>query len=293
MREGGTSSSRKGDSAKVQTPPAATAAADVPRSPTTTPPRRKSSPASPRPLAVLEVINKRSNGVFGEHDEGALVRLCACVETLLRRKAAEVSLLWSGMTERSLVRKGAATPGGDGGRGGNPADYARLESTLMRQFSEASPPSPDEDVVVPGEERERGRSSAALGSDGDGDGGGVDNGECGTSGGGRERSASDSACANGGACQTSSSAGDTGSVRRRCNSGSAETYGKVMAMHYGCTDGEDVRGITRKFTAETVQEESKLVDLGMNLFDLSSDQLLSLVERFFRNMELLDLFQVP
>lgn len=55
-------------------------------------------------------------------------------------------------------------------------------------------------------------------------------------------------------------------------------------MHGGrCHGGND---------GKTAQPESDLVDLSMSLFDLSSDRLLSLVERFFRSMGLTDLFQV-
>lgn len=98
---------------------------------------RQLSKTSARPLAVLKAINNRGSGIFNEHEERALVRLCAGVETLLRRKAAEVSLLWSGMTERTLVRKSNIR----GGPGGAWSNYARVESTIMRLYSEASFPA--------------------------------------------------------------------------------------------------------------------------------------------------------
>ncbi|CAN0428547.1 unnamed protein product, partial [Laminaria digitata] len=78
-------------------------------------------PVRPKPMAVLEVMNKRGAGMFTEHEEKALLRLCASVETLLRRKAAEIALLWSGMTERSLIRKGRECRGGEGEGGGGGA----------------------------------------------------------------------------------------------------------------------------------------------------------------------------
>ena len=234
------------------------------------PRRRRSSQLPPRPLAVLEVINKRGKGIFSKHDEGALVRLCTCVESLLRRKAAEVSLLWSGMAERSLIRKGTG-PGG--ARGGT--NYARVESTIMRLYSKA--PCPTEPPAVVGEKRTRRRSSAALHGGGGGGGGGVCHHH--------DRSASDSVCASAGG-------GDIGSVRRRGGS-DRDVSGKAV-VHEGAESGGGggIDGIDRMLTAETEQEESELVDLSVNLFELSTDRLLSLVGRFFHNMRLTEQFQV-
>lgn len=227
----------------------------------------------PRPLAVLEVINKRGKGIFSKHDEGALVRLCTFVESLLRRKAAEVSLLWSGLTERSLMRKGTA-PGG----AGSPTNYAQVESTIMRLYSKVQCPP---EAVGLGEKR------AIMSSAGLRGGGGGDDSDDGSSC-DRERSVSDSVCAEVGFGQSSSNSRGVGSVRRRGASDST-VPGKAVAIH---GSGGGGRGIDRMFMGETAQEESELVDLGMNLFDPSSDQLLSLVGRFFRNMGLTKLFKV-
>lgn len=90
-----------------------------------------------RPLAVLTATNKRGRGIFNEHEEQALVRLCAGVESLLRSKAAEVSLLLSGIKERCLIRKS----NNRGGAGGAWSNHARVESTIMRLYSEASFPA--------------------------------------------------------------------------------------------------------------------------------------------------------
>lgn len=237
--------------------------------------RRRSSQLPPSPLAVLEVINKRGKGIFSKHDEGALVRLCTCVESLLRRKAAEVSLLWSRMAERSLIRKGT----GPGGAGGGATNYARVESTIMRLYSKASYPT--ESVAV-GEKRTI-TYSASLHGDGGGDGGGGGDHH-------RELSAGDSTYANAGVGRSNSSnGGSIGSVRRRGGSDSAVSGKAAVVQGIG---GDGNVGIDRIFMGEAAQEESELVDLSMNLFELSSDQLLSLVGRFFRNMRLTELFQV-
>ncbi|CAM9762121.1 unnamed protein product, partial [Ectocarpus fasciculatus] len=258
--------------------------------PQPTPRRRRSSKMPARPLAVLEVINKRGKGVFNEHDENALVSLCARIELLLRNKAAEVALLYSGMTERSLIRQ---RNGGGGGDGGASTNYARVESTIMRLYSEAPLLA---DAAVPGEQQQRAPSqrddTAARGEGGGGGGGGsrrrgrrrsmsdteappaMDIGQTGERDGGRKRGGSDS----------SVSVGATGAAAGEGEGCSSRAGGSGGG-------GGDV-GVDRPISAERVQEESELVDLSMNLFDLSSEQLLSLVGRFFRSMGLTDRFQV-
>lgn len=241
------------------------------------PRRRRSSQLPPRPLAVLEVINKRGKGIFTKHDEDALVSLCTCVESLLRRKAAEVSLLWSGMTERSLMRKGDS-PGGTGA----PTNYARVESTIMRLYSKV--PCPNDPVAL-GEQRARRRNSRVLGDDGGGSGGGGSGGGEDSDGGGdRDRSARDRKC-------LKKARSDSGGDSVRPGGGIDSTVSATAAAAHGGGGGRS-GGIDRIFMGQATQEESELVDLGMNLFELSSDQLLSLVGRFFRNMGLTDLFQV-
>lgn len=221
---------------------------------------RRSSEIQGTSLAVLQVINNRGKGVFSEHDEDALVRLCACGESLLRRKAAEVSLLWSGMTERSLIRK-SNTLGGTGGAWFN---YARVESTMMRLYSGASFPA---DAVKLREKQKRGSHTLVGGRedhDGDGDGD-------------RKSDQTFIPLSNGshskaGLVQVS----EGGDGRRSSSHGSTASSG----------------GIVRMLSEDSVEEESKLMDLSMNLFELSSEQLLSLVGKFFRTMGLMDTYQV-
>ena len=235
---------------------------------------------SATPLAVLEVINKRGTGVFGKHDEGALVRLCACVESLLRKKAAEVALLWSGMTERSLLRKG----NGQGGACGASSNHARLETSMMRLYSKVPLPA---DSAVLGEHRARnGNVISAVSSPGSDYGGG---------GGGGERVVSESNLDGRGGHQRSASDGNIGGVEPGQGSETYDTNrrrGSDSAVLEGSAGVGDVGGVDRMLAGDTVQEDSELVDLSMNLFDLSSEQLLSLVGRFFRNMGLTDMFQV-
>lgn len=194
---------------------------------------RLSSKMPVRPLAVLRVTNKRGRGIFGEHDERALVRLCTAMEALLRSKAAEVSLLWSGMAERCLIRESNSAGGGAGGAWSN---HARVASTIMRLYSEASFPA---DAVAL--RRRRNERSAE----------------------GRRRSFSD------------------GGVESNPSSDNGRKPSLVAI------DDNDVVQVQR-----VVSETSELVDLSVNLFERSSEQLLSLVARFFRNMELMDAFQV-
>ncbi|CAM9664543.1 unnamed protein product, partial [Ectocarpus sp. 13 AM-2016] len=261
-----------------------------PPPPPPNPRRRRSSKMPARPLAVLEVINKRGNGVFNEHDENALVGLCARIELLLRNKAAEVALLYSGMTERSLIRQ----RNGGGGDGEASTNYARVESTIMRLYSEAPFLV---DAAVPGEQQQRAPSqrddTTARGGDvgGGGSGGGSRRR-------GRRRSMSDTEAPPG---MDVGQTGEGDGVRRRGGSDSSVSVGTAAASGEGegCPSraggsggGRGGPGVDRPISAESAQEESELVDLSMNLFDLSSEQLLSLVGRFFRNMELTDRFQI-
>lgn len=200
---------------------------------------------SARPLAVLKVTNKRGKGIFNEHEERALVRLCTGVESLLRSKAAEVSLLWSGMTERTLIRKS----NNRGGAGGAWSNHAQVESTIMRLYSEASFPA---DAVAL--RRQLSKRSAAADR--------------------RQRARSDNT--NNMYVDLAKKKSDGSQERQTHGSGGAKP-----ALD------DDVSRVHRVLTGE-----SELVDLGMSLFELSSEQLLSLVARFFRNMELTDMFQV-
>lgn len=240
------------------------ASAPTPRRPALS---RRSSKLPARPLAVLEVINKRGRGVFNEHDEEALVRLCACVESLLRRKAAEVALLWSGMTERSLIRKN------NGDSDGNVAssNSARFERAMMRLYSEAASFSPVEAAAL-GEQRMLGGSAL-------GDGGGDE---------GRERTASDS--------RVLMLGEEEDDLARRRDTSDSSVLGSSVTGSGGRTGRASgsggVGGVGRTLREERAREESELVDLSMNLFDMSSGQLLSLVMRFFRSMGLMEKFQV-
>ncbi|CAM9401097.1 unnamed protein product, partial [Discosporangium mesarthrocarpum] len=81
-----------------------------------------------RTIAVLEVLNKRAGGVFGEADERALMLLCSTVETLLLQKAAEVTLMRNGLADRS---RGGERSTWEGGR----SSSARIENALLRLYS--------------------------------------------------------------------------------------------------------------------------------------------------------------
>eukprot|EP00903_Cladosiphon_okamuranus_P017086 g15744.t2 len=205
--------------------------------------RHQSSKTPARPLAVLKVADKRSKGIFNEHEEHALVRLCAGVESLLRSKAAEVSLLCSGMTERSLIRNSNHR----GGAGGAWSNHARVESTIMRLYSEASFPA---DAVS----LRRRYSTRSV----------VE---------GRLRALSDSI-------------NDSFVDLAKKNGGSPE--GNAYGSGCGTPAVDDNVGRVHP----TLSEEWKLLDLSMSLFEVGSEQLLSLVARFFRNMELTDIFQI-
>lgn len=205
--------------------------------------RHQPSKTPARPLAVLEVTNKRGKGIFNEHEERALVRLCTGVESLLRSKAADVSLLWSGMTERTLIRNS----NNRGGAGGAWSNHARVESTIMRLYSEASFPA---DAVAL--RRQHSERSVAEG---------------------RQRALSDS---------TNDSFVDLA----KKSGGSPERNAHGSGPETPAVD-DDVSRVHRIF-----EEGSELVDLSMSLFEMGSEQLLSFVARFFRNMELTDMFQV-
>ena len=336
LGEGANASPRRGDdSTGPQTPPASTVAAtaadgkddddddddDLPQRPI--PMSRGSSLGSlneqARPLAVLEVINKRGDGIFGEHEEAALVRLCARVDSLLRRKAVEVSLLWSGMTERSFIRKSAAVgavpgagaggaAGGGANGGGSAVDRARIESNVVRQFSDFSPSNEDEGAAV-GDTWERRRSAAFTGGGGGG-------GDVGVGGAGTdseldarrvdlEHSASGDSTwppdnGSGKARSGAHGGGAPRCIRPGSKAEAAAVSGKSAADRRGCLGGSGRGGnhrVGRALVAEAAHEEeseseSELVNLGVNLFDQSSNRLLSLVGRFFRSLGLTELFQV-
>lgn len=219
---------------------------------------------------MLEVINKRGKGVFNEHDEDALVRLCACVESLLRRKAAEVSLLWSGMAERSMTRKCNS-------RGGAWSNSARVESTMMRLYSGATIPT---DPVLIARSKPGGAAAPDGGNGDDDDGGGGGGG--GNHKSDRRRAASDGTHDDVGLAQ----AGKDGD-RRRAGGNSSSAVSAVMGPPAAIRGGIDAMS-----SEDSAQEESELLDLSQSLFDMSSDQLSSLVCRFFRNLGLTDVFQV-
>ncbi|CAM9718648.1 unnamed protein product, partial [Ectocarpus sp. 13 AM-2016] len=246
--------------------------------------------AAARPLAVLQLSNKRGRGVFNEHDENALVSLCGRIELLLRDKAAETALLLLGMTERSLVRESNSR----GGAGGAWSNYARVQSAIMQLYSGATFPT---DAVATGRgsvaRRYRRSASDSLivvdtdvgqtGVERDGTGGGRDrrktvavSAENGVASGGSGGS--------GGAGEGSSSSGSDG-----IGGGGGGDSGRVLREENPAAAAAAAAAAQE----ETTHADSELVDLSMNLFDLSSQQLLSLVGRFFRDMELTDRFQIP
>ncbi|CAM9356125.1 unnamed protein product, partial [Hapterophycus canaliculatus] len=243
-----------------------------------------------RPLAVLKVTDKRGTGVFSEHDEEALWRLCVCVESLLRNKAAEVALLTSGMVERSLVRKSNSV----GGTGGAWSNYARVQSTIMRLYSQASFPI---DVAMRGRMhmRKKRGSTATVHSGGDLAGGGG-------GGGFLRRSLSGSKFASADLRQASLHSDD---ARRASESDTPISGGKaVVGGGERCSTSSGGKGIScasssgvgdgvgQILQGESTQEDSKLVDLSMSLFDMTAEKLLSLVQRFFQYMGLMSMFKI-
>ncbi|CAN0274865.1 unnamed protein product [Pylaiella littoralis] len=243
------------------------AAAGRAEAPPTSSPRRASKMPT-RPLAVVEVINKRGKGVFNEHDEDALVRLCACVESFLRRKAAEVSLLWSGMAERSMTRKCNS-------RGGAWSNSAWVESTMMRLYSGATIPT---DPVLIARSKPGGAAAPDGGNGDDDDGGG--------GGGGDHKSDRRRAASDGTHDVGLAQVGKDGD-RRRAGGNSSSAVSAVKGPPAA------IRGGINAMSSEvSAQEESELLDLSQSLFDMSSDQLSSLVCRFFRNLGLTDVFQI-
>lgn len=243
-------------------------------------------------MAVLEVLNKRGGGVFDKQDEHALVRLCACVESLLRRKAAEVALLKSGMTERSWIRSNSGRGGGHGSASSN---YARVESTIMRLYSESAPA----DMIL--REREKatpGAGRAALGghrSRSPNDGGAAD-ADCDWqtrkgSGNGRHSEASGGGGGGGDSCRERlgvSDGGLTGHDSGIGGRGGAELSPRTVLAGEERGEGDGDRVPVRA----AIEDHAELADLSMNMFDLSSAQQLSLVKKFVCSMGLMDTFQV-
>lgn len=255
----------------------------------------------PRPMAVLEVMNKRGGGVFDEPEETALLRLCGEVECLLRRKAAEVTLMKSGMALHSSFRNGQI---GDTAS----SNCARVESTIMRLYSESSPA----DVVFA--DRARGGFVASPGGGGDrghGGNGGGRRGGVGVSGesGGRSspregeeknqrprKGGTNGLAAPGASCVSGRSAGgnlgvvsdweeqssprlDVGSWEERVSSSAVDRAGATLRSGIRPPDA-------------IVEEESELVDWSLNIFERTAEQQLSFVERFFRSMGVTERFQV-
>lgn len=242
-------------------------------------------PSRPKPMAVLEVMNKQGGGVFDEPEHKALVRLCTAVETLLRRKAAEVALLKSGMMERSCSRSGHA---GDTAS----SNYARVESTIMRLYSETIPA----DIMFGEQQREllnaaggrgsrnvihrdvtkrggRSRGNGLLSEDRSSGGGGNISGSCGTG----ERDSEDN---------------QIGGGRDRDGEGAGGSGASLTFSHAGGLTLGDKRGEPPDTSLTSLQTESELTDWSMNMFERSAEQQLSLVERFYRSMGLMERFQV-
>lgn len=212
-------------------------------------------------MAVLELINKRGGGVFDEHEEIALLRLCGAVECLLRRKAAEVMLMKSGMTLRSCFKNG---------RGGDTAssNSARVESTILRLYSETHP----SDVMFGDRDRARGGKH-------------VDSIVGGGDAGGR-----DAAAAVGeGAVRSKSYWDPVGERLRRTSSGGEERSWSTKAADGAVARLQDT---SRLLGAADSEDNSELVDWSLNMFERTAEQQLSMVERFFRSMGLAERFQV-
>lgn len=211
-------------------------------------------------MAVLELINKRGGGVFDEHEEIALLRLCGAVECLLRRKAAEVLLMKSGMTLRSCFKNG---------RGGDTAssNSARVESTILRLYSETNP----SDLLFGDRDRARGSKNAPS-----------------TAGGG-DAGSRDAATATGEGADGSKNHWDpVGERLRRASMGNDERS--------WCTKAADsvirLQDSSRLLGAADSENNSELVDWSLNMFERTAAQQLSMVERFFQSMGLAERFQV-
>lgn len=272
------------------------------------PPRQ--SRTRPRPIAVVEVMNKRGGGVFNEHDEEALLRVCACVESLLRRKAAEVALLKSGMTERSCRNNGSCGGGGSDADGAASSNRARVESTIMRLYSEYV--SVDAILSEEGEQQApKKMKGAAGGDDGMGGSSGGNGSSKGASGGGRAEvddftgEENMTEIESGFASPSGQDGGDDSGRRARDGRWTPAVEGDAAVGNrtHGGDEGSAVStggvegpngGVCRQRAGiqYNPEEDAELMNLNTNLFEMSTVQQLSLMERFFRSMGLTEHFHV-
>ncbi|CAM9778462.1 unnamed protein product, partial [Phaeothamnion confervicola] len=81
-----------------------------------------------RPMAVLEVLNKKGGGVFDGVDEEALLLFSAEVESLLRQKAVEATLMKRAYQERR--RREAGIPET------RRSAHAKIEGAILSQYAE-------------------------------------------------------------------------------------------------------------------------------------------------------------
>ncbi|CAN0141309.1 unnamed protein product, partial [Scytosiphon promiscuus] len=75
--------------------------------------------------------------------------------------------------------------------------------------------------------------------------------------------------------------------RREKSSRSLDLKGVGFASPSGVSSG-----VHRILHREGAQEDPELVDLSMSLFNMTNEKLLSLVQRFFHNMGLTDMFKI-
>lgn len=299
-------------------------------------------------MAVLQVLNKRGDGIFGEHEEKALEHFCRSVESMLRLKAAEIIHLKAGITERSYIRrKNVATA--EGGRGDGTinaedeknqavaSNSACVQRTFLRLYSDCVPAEPmpreraggedsaNKKVPLPASRavafpmaakgREgrattdrRGRWAGGSSSSSTDDrrvdgspwreesagkdytpvttfthgvgGGGGDGGE-------RERRLKNSNTSNR-RRSTNGGTGELGGLGQKWNSSSLNVDEVLDRRH-----SEEGRGWGEESDGGADEEEERqLLDLNTNLFLVSREGHLSLVERFFQDLGLMERFQV-
>ena len=243
-------------------------------------------PSRLSPIAVLEVMNKRGGGVFDEHEENALVRMCVSVESLLRRKAAEVALLKSGMNERSWIRRSSAR---DGIAVTSLSNYARIENAIVRLYSEtvqtesalSDRERPPEKVGKLSQGRRSTLNNDAIEAD-DIFSGRQDS----TTNTARLASSNEAPSyrndGNDGDC--TSTVNDEGADSREKNASSSNVCGSAWERQEGEADHTPL--------GEGIEIDSNLLDFSVNMFGLSAKQQLSLVTRFFWSMGLMETFDV-
>ncbi|CAN0201643.1 unnamed protein product, partial [Laminaria digitata] len=165
---------------------------------------------------------------------------------------------------------------------GASSNYARVESTIMRLYSDSLPTY----VILCESERPRKKGKGMLvpagaGGLGNTEGGGLSFTLSGSGGGNELRLPGGNSGDNGGG------GGEGGR-----GEGSASNSGDGDGGGGGGGEWRLERGEVPMRRRGSVEEESQLVDMGMDLFVLTPEQQLSLVEQFFASMELTETFKI-